>query len=133
MRKVIAIVLVSLSLAGCAQLRTIETAFQLGTASVANPVTPERLYQIESTISLVFVGLNTWKRSCVAGLIPDNCKGQIRTVQVYTLQIKPYLAQLRRFVRTNDQVNANVVFNQLTDIIGIVRSHAAASGQNLGS
>lgn len=133
MKKLILALALTLSIAGCQQFRTLETAFQLGSASVANPVTPERLYQIESTISLVFVGLNTWKRTCVAGLIPDTCKQQIRTVQVYTLQIKPYLRQLRAFVKQNDQVNANVVFNQLTDVIGIVRAQAAAGGQNLGS
>lgn len=133
MKKIVLALALTLSLGACQQFRNIETAFQLGTVSVANPVTKERLYQIENTISLVFVGLNTWKRTCVAGLIPDTCKQQIRTVQVYTLQIKPYLRQLRSFVRNNDQVNAGVVFNQLTDIIGIVRAQAAAGGQNLGS
>lgn len=133
MKRILVIVLLSFSLSGCLTFQQLGTALQLGTASVANPVTTERLYQIESTISLVFVGLNTWKRSCIAGLINADCKQQIRTVQIYTMQIKPYLKQLRAFVRSNDQINATVVFNQLTDIIGIVRSQAAAGGQNLGS
>ena len=133
MRKLLAICMVALTLGGCAQLQAARTALELGTVSVANPVTPERLYQIESTVSLVFVGLNTWKKSCIAGLIPESCKQQIRTVQIYTMQIPPYLKELRKFVRTNDQVNAAVVFNQLTDIIGIVRGQAASAGQSLGS
>src|SRR6185436_14795535 len=132
MRKLLAICMVALTLGGCAQLQAARTALELGTVSVANPVTPERLYQIESTVSLVFVGLNTWKKSCIAGLIPESCKQQIRTVQIYTMQIPPYLKELRKFVRTNDQVNAAVVFNQLTDIIGIVRGQAASAGQSLG-
>jgi hypothetical protein len=132
MRKILLTLTLALSLAGCAQLTAVRTALDLGTASVANPVTPERLYQIEASVLLVFSGLNTWKRACVQGLIPEDCKRQIRTVQVYTLQIKPYLVQLRRFVKNNDQVNAGVVFNQLTDIIGIVKGQAAMAGQNLG-
>jgi len=133
MRKIILVLTLSLSLAGCATIKNIETAISLGTASVANPVTPTRLNQMESAFTLVFAGLNAWKKSCVQGLIPPACKTQINGVQVYTRQIPPYLAQLRTFVKTNDQVNATVVFNNLADLIGTVKSQAAAGGVNIGS
>lgn len=133
MRKYIAVVLVALSLGGCATIQRIQTLTELGTVSVANPITRERLAQIESAATLVFVGLNTWKRTCRAGLIPQECRRHIRTVQVYTLQMPSYLLQLRTFVRQNDQVNATVVFGQLTEIIATVRAKAAESGQNLGA
>lgn len=125
MKKLLAIALLGLTLGGCQFFKNVETAFQLGTASVANPVTTERLYQLESGISIVFSGLRAWKQSCVQGLIPPDCKRQIGIVQTYTRQIPPYLAQLRTFVRTNDQVNAVVLFNQITEIVATVKAQAA--------
>lgn len=131
MRKIILAIALSLSLSGCLTLQQVETAVHFGTVSVANPVTTTRLNQMENGLKVLFAGLNAWKRSCVQGLIPDVCKQQIRTVQVYTLQLKPYLIELRKFVKNNDQVNAVVVFNQLTEIIGIVRTKASEAGQSI--
>lgn len=133
MRKIILASLLALSLAGCSTFKNIETAVQLGTASIANPVTPTRLNQMESATILVFAGLNAWKASCAKGLIPPSCKDQIFTVQVYTRQIPPYLTRLRAFVKNNDQVNAIIVFNQIIDTISAVKAQAAASGQIIGS
>lgn len=133
MRKTILALSLCLSLGGCLTLQQVETAVHLGTASVANPVTPARLQQMEALTTLVFTGLVTWKRACVRGDIPDTCKAQIRTVQIFTRQIPPYLTQLRAFVRNNDQVNAGVIFNVITDLIGQAKTHAATAGQNIGS
>lgn len=133
MRKILLILTLALSLGACSTLQNIETAVQLGTASIANPVTKTRLNQMESAITIVFAGLKAWKTSCQQGLINADCKQQIRTAQIYTMQIPPYLKQLRTFVRNDDQVNATVVFNQLTTLIGTVKSQAAANGVNVGS
>lgn len=133
MKKFLAVGFVILSLGGCAQLQTIIEAIKLGTASVANPVTKDRLYQMESAVTLVFAGLNTWKQSCVRGLLNPSCKAQIASVQVYTRQIPPYLTQLRQFVRTNDQVNATVVFNSITGLIATVKAQAAVNNVAMGS
>lgn len=132
MRKIVLAGALALGLGGCASLDNLQRAVTLGTISVNNPIDNTRLRQIESAVSLVFTGLNTWKRACVSGLIPDTCKQQIRTVQIYTVQIPPYLKELRAFVRNNDQVNAGVVYNELFSIIDLVKSKAAASGQTLG-
>jgi hypothetical protein len=121
-----------LSLGACSTLQNIGAAISAGTASIANPVTPTRLNQMESTLTLVFAGLNTWRTSCAQGLIPVNCKVQIAAVQVYTRQIPPYLAQLRAFVKSGDQINAVSIFNQLTALVGTIKDHAAASGQTVG-
>lgn len=131
MKKFLVVPLLCLSLAGCATFQGIETAFKLGTASVANPVTKDRLFEIETTISLVFTGLNAWKKTCAQGLINTTCKAQIASVQVYTRQIPPFLKQLRGFVKTNDQVNATVVYNNIVTLITTVRSQAATNGQTI--
>ena len=133
MRKLAAILLLSISLSGCAALQNIQEAVSIGTASVANPVTKERLRQIEAATTLVFVGLNTWKQSCVRGLINATCKEQIAAVQVYTRQLPPYLTQLRMFVKNDDQVNAVVVYNNISNLVATVKARAAASNVQLGS
>jgi hypothetical protein len=131
MRKLLLALTLAASLAGCSTLSNIETAIELGTASIANPVTRTRLDQMESGIKLVFIGLKTWKTQCDNGNlvgIEPNCKEDIGAVQVYTRQVPPYLRQLRTFVKTNDQVNATVVWNQLFEIINIVKTEAAKGG-----
>lgn len=128
MKRFILVLALSVSLAGCATIQAIQTAVELGTASIANPVTKTRLYQMENAIILVFAGLNTWKDLCQRGQINVDCKEQIGEAQVYTRQIPPYLTQLRTFVRTNDQVNATLVFNSVVDIIGTVKAKAAIGG-----
>jgi hypothetical protein len=133
MRKILLIAILGFSLGGCATIQGIETAFTLGTASVSNPVTKDRLNQVESAITLVFAGLEGWKKSCVQGLIPPACKQQIGAVQVYTRQLPPYLAQLRTFVKTNDQVNATVVFNNIVDLVGTVKTQAANAGVTIST
>ncbi len=133
MRKSFLAFTLALSLSGCASIQAIDTAFQLGTASISNPVTKDRLNQAESAITLVFAGLNAWKKSCVQGLIPPSCEAQIGAVQVYTRQLPPYLAQLRSFVRKNDQVNATVVFNSIVDLVGTVKTQAAVGGVTIST
>lgn len=132
MKKLLLAVVVAFSLGGCASLGNIGTAISIGTSSIVNPVTPTRLYQLENTATVVFAGLNSWKTSCVQGLIPQVCKQQIASVQVYTRQIPPYLTKLRQFVKNNDQVNAIVVWNNVSDIISLVKSQAAAGGVSVG-
>jgi len=58
MKKILLAVSLALGLSGCAALQNIGTAISLGTASVANPVTPTRLYQLENTVTVVFAGLD---------------------------------------------------------------------------
>lgn len=134
-----AVALLALSLAGCASIpglpsiQSIQTAVQLGTASVANPVTPERLDQAENALVLVFTGLNAWKSACENGTLPASCRDQIASVQVYTRKLKPLLAELRVFVRKNDQVNAFVAFNTFSSLIATVKTQAAQNGVEIRS
>jgi hypothetical protein len=113
---------------GCQFFSKLQTFTEIGTASISNPVTRERLQKIEAGAVLVFTGMNAWRDACDAGTINASCRDQIRTAQVYTMQIPPYLKELRGFVRKNDQVNAIVVFNQVVDLIGIVKGEAASHG-----
>lgn len=136
MKKIIIIVSLALSLGACATLpsiQSIETAVQLGTASVANPVTPKRLEQAENALVLVFTGLNAWKASCKNEVIPPSCRDQIAAAQVYTRKLPPIMAELRVFVRNNDQVNAFIAFNTFANLIAIVKTQAAQNGVEIRS
>lgn len=132
MRKIAAIILLTVSLGGCAALQNFQSAVSIGTASVSNPVTKDRLHKIESAVTLVFVGLNTWKESCAQRLINEGCKAQIAAVQVYTRKIPPYLTQLREFVKNDDQVNAVVVYNNIMKLVDVVKAQAAANNIKVG-
>lgn len=128
MRKLFIVLALSVSLGGCQFFSKLQTLTELGTASISNPVTSERLQKIEAGAVLVFTGLNAWRDACEAGSLNAGCVEQIRAVQVYTKQIPAYLQRLRGFVKRNDQVNASVVFNEVVDLIGIVKAKAAENG-----
>jgi len=133
MRKIILAMTLSLALAGCAQLQAITGGISLATASVANPVTPTKEGEIELALNSAVQVLITYKRACLAGSADKNCRDNIRQIQAYTRQIKPMVAQLRGFVDTNDQVNAVVVYNQLTTLYTNMKAAAASLGVSIGS
>jgi type IV pilus biogenesis protein CpaD/CtpE len=133
MKRLILALTLSLALAGCAQLEAITGGISLATASVANPVTPTKEGEIELALNSAVQVLITYKRACLAGSADKNCRDNIRQIQAYTRQIKPMVAQLRGFVDTNDQVNAVVVYNQLTTLYTNMKAAAASLGVSIGS
>jgi hypothetical protein len=133
--KRLAIVLVlsalSASLGGCLTLDQIETGISLTTKSIANPVTPAEEAQVELALDSAVIGFKAYKQACVAGTADKNCRDNVAQIQAYTRQIKPLVNQLRNFVDTNDQINATVIYNQLTALYTNVKSAAANLGLNL--
>jgi len=115
----------TIALGGC-------TSLQLITGSTSNPVTPERLYQVENAMIVAVAGLNAYRQSCLKGVADVNCRKNIAAIQVYTRRIPPLLTQARTFVRNNDQVNAIVVYNQIMTLIANFKSTAAAAGVPIG-
>jgi len=132
-RKISLVLALSLSLGGCAGLQNIKTAVEVGTTSIVNPITRDRLNQLENIAILVFTGLNSWRQACIDGTIPASCKGQIESAQVYTRKIPPYLTQLRAFVKSGDQVNAITVYNNVMNLITTVKAQAAANGVTIST
>jgi len=130
MKKIIALAL-TLSLGACAQLQAVGTGISLATKSISNPVTKTEEAQIELAIDSAIEALKTYKKACVAGSADVNCRANIAQIQVYTRQIKPLVAQLRNFVDNNDQINATVVYNQLTSLYANVKTIATNLGVKL--
>ena len=134
MRKFIAVAVVGLALGGCAQFQAISGAVSLGTASISNPITKAREAQIEAGFDAAIQILLAYRRACIEGHADVHCRANIELVQPYTKLAKnTLLPQLRRFVDANDQVNAIVVFNQLTSLYADMKAVATTAGVNLGS
>jgi hypothetical protein len=129
MRKIIAVVVLTLALTGCAGINT--SVFQGGsslTASVTNPVTPRMLYDIENGLTVAVSGLLAYKNACISKVVPASCRDIIANLQVYTRKAKPILVRLRVFVRNNDQVNAIGAYNEVRGLLSAFQETAAAAG-----
>ena len=133
MKRIILAVVLALGLAGCAQLSGIGTGIGLVTKSVANPVTKADEAQIELAIDAAVSVLRGYKKACVQGTADVHCKANIGQIQVYTRQMPPLIAQLRNFVDTNDQINAIVVYNQLSTLYTSFKTTAGNLGYNVGN
>lgn len=135
MKKLI-IIAVALSLGGCAgfteKLQIIGQGISLATKSIANPVTKNEEAQIELAGDTIIDALRVYKQACIQETVDKNCKANIAQIQVYTRQIKPLVAQLRTFVDNNDQINASVVYNQLTALYNNAKAVAASLGISTG-
>jgi len=133
MRKIILALTLSLGLAGCAQLQMVTEGISLATKSIANPVTKAEEAQVELALDTAVQALLTYKRACIADSADKNCKANIAQIQAYTRQVPALVSQLRTFVDNNDQINATVVYNQLTALYTNVKGAAASLGVSLGS
>lgn len=132
MRRIIIVLGLALALSGCATAQKLFEAATTVTASVNNPVTPTMLYNVENGMIVAFAALNAYRSSCQQGLIPPSCRAIIARIQAYTRRLPPMIAELRRFVRTNDQVNAIIAYNLVVTLIQDFRAEATASGIALG-
>lgn len=133
MKRLILTAALALSLAGCASFQAFETGISLATKSIANPVTKSEEAQVELALDTAVQALKVYKKACMAGSADKNCRANIAQIQAYTRQIPPLVAQLRGFVDNNDQVNATVIYNQLTALYANVKSAATSLGVSLGS
>ncbi len=133
MRKYLAVALVALSLGGCTSTGAVTTAINVATKSIQNPVTNQELFQIEASLKLATTGLVTYRRLCLQGNADVNCRTNILAIQPYNLQVPGLVAELRRFVRTNDQVNAIAVYRTLSNIYTNITTEAAARGVKIGA
>lgn len=133
MRRLAFAFVLAFGLAGCAQLQAVGTGISLATKSVANPVTKTELAQIELAGDTIIQALLVYKRACAANAADKSCRANVAAIQAYTRQMPPLIAQLRSFVKTNDQINASVIYNQLTALYANAKIAAANLGINLGA
>jgi hypothetical protein len=133
MKRIILALTLSLSLAGCATLEAVTNGISLATKTIANPVTKTEEAQVELALDSAVQILLTYKRACAQGSADKNCRANVAQIQAYTRQIPPLVSQLRTFVDNNDQINATVVYNQLTAIYANMRAASVSLGINVGA
>lgn len=133
MKKIVLILALGISLGGCAaQLEALQAGISLTTKTITNPVTKEEEAKIELAMDTALQLLLTYKRACIQGTADVHCKGNIAMLQPYTRAAVPLIAQLRGFVDHNDQINAAVVYNQLTALYVNLKTAARSVGVNVG-
>jgi len=133
MKRLALVLVVAVGLGGCAQLQAVTQGISLVTKTVTNPVTKEEEAKIELAMDTALQLLLTYRRACIAGNADVNCKANIRMLQPYTRAAVPLLRQLRSFVDNNDQINASVVYNQLTSLYVNLKTAAQSVGINVGA
>jgi hypothetical protein len=131
MKKIL--ILAFLVLGGCSTLQNIGTGISLVTKSVANPVTKAEETQVEIAFDAAVDLLRTYKADCQKGIADKNCRNNVAQIQVYTRKMTPLVVQLRGFVDNNDQIDATVVYNQLSALYVNAKGIAAAAGVNVGA
>lgn len=119
--RTIAVAVLCLWLAGCGAARFL-------TASVANPVTKEMMYNVEQTAVAIIAGLNSYRVLCLQRAIPASCRTTIKVIQPYTKSAAAILPDLRRYFRENDTLNAINAYNALVSIFASARATAIAQG-----
>lgn len=132
MKKLFLAIPVCLSLGGCITLSELGSGISLVSKSITNPVTPMEEVQLELGIDAAITALKGYKTACAQGTADKPCKANIAAIQQYTTQMPPLIAQLRGFVDTNNQINAVVVYNQLTALYTNFKTSASQLGYNVG-
>jgi len=108
--RILAMLVLGLALAGCSTSR-------LALVGVDNPVTAERMYQVEQAAIVVVSGLNTYRTLCVNGTIPAKCKDVIIQLQSFTRPAAKQLVTLRAYFKANDKLNAINSYNTLIQLL----------------
>jgi hypothetical protein len=131
--KIAMVSLAALALAACSVTDATTSLLSGGlnpVASVQNPVTTKQLYQAENTLTVAATALVAYRRSCLRGDIDQKCRAIVAGIQKYTRPAQAAIVSLRGFLRSNDQVNAVKVYNELRDLIASVQSTMSAN--NIG-
>lgn len=142
MKKLFAALLLTASLSACAGIPDFQRSILQGGLSVTqpiqNPVTPAMLYDIENGARAAGAGLIAYRRLCIQKKVDRSCRGVIEGIQPYTRALcsasasgrctAGLIADLRRFVRQNDQVNAVEAFNAARRLLGQINDMRLAAG-----
>ena len=132
MRRIVSAAFVVLTLSGCSTMQNLEAGISLASKSIANPVTKSEEAQVELALDTAVQALKVYKQACISGTADKHCRNNIAQIQGYTRQVPVLVAQLRTFVDNNDQINATVIYNQLTALYTNVKKVSTDLGVSIG-
>jgi DNA-binding SARP family transcriptional activator len=95
---------------------------------VDNPVTVEKMYQVEQAAVIVTSALSTYRSLCAQKLIDQKCRNVIVQAQAYTRPAAKQLVTLRAYFKANDKLNAINAYNTLTQLLADARAVAVQNG-----
>lgn len=124
MKKLLLVAALALSLGGCVTLDSVGNIL----TPTPNVITKQTLSDFENGMIIAFSGLKAYKQSCTAGALPKSCYTTIAQIQVYTKQIPAVLANVRNFVKNNDQVNALQYFAEAKSLLNQFEAIATTNG-----
>lgn len=123
------LVALALGAGGCEQFRVLSGAVRtITTTSIQNPVTPKMLDNAQKALNVASDALNIYGNLCVKQRIAQTCWDDIESIQVYTKQLPPLLTSARKFVRSNDHVNARIVYDTVQGLLSDIRRESLAKG-----
>ena len=128
MKRLAILLVVALSLGGCANL---QTAFQIATTPVT--VTPAMAQDVQEAAKVATSGLVAYRRLCIKKVIDPvtrNCRAVIVTIQPYTRAAAVAIVDLRQAVRENDQVTAIRAYIALQRIVANIQTERQKAGVN---
>lgn len=128
-------------LPGCAALDPGGKSVFSGGTSLTAPVqnvTPRMVNDIEEGAKVVTAGLVAYRRACIRKQADPSCRETIVSIQAFTRPLcteviekrctAGVIADLRRFVAQNDQVNAVATLNLARQLIMNIQSARSAKG-----
>ncbi len=120
----------TLSLGGCTkQFEVLQIAVQEALTPRTNPITQADLHEVEKGLVVAATGLNLYKQLCIRKAIDISCRETIAYLQkTYTRPAKIVLANLRKFVKENNQVSALSAYNTLKQIMDDLKRETPAIG-----
>lgn len=144
MKRLIPILLFALSLSACATFeqlldpngKSVIVGGQSIIANTSNPIGPEQMLVIESAYRAAVVGANQYRTTCYAKPIAElpafcaNRRQVIRIFQSAYTRAQPVMADLRKFVKANDQVSAKSVLIAAGQAINDMQSAVTQYGAN---
>lgn len=117
------LLVLALPLAGCAG----DSILRGGTsiiASTENPITSDRLFQIEATFDIAVKAAKAYRRSCLRKALPQSCREIVEYIRpLASTARRTLLPRLRAYVRDNDQVNAIKVFFELKGLVEDIKAN----------
>lgn len=120
MKRIALLLALALALGGCATAKLV--------VGVDNPVTVERMYQVEQVAVVLASGLNSYRSLCVRKVIDQRCRDVIVQLQSFTRPAAKQLVTLRAYFKANDKLNAINAYNTLVQLLADARSVAVTNG-----
>lgn len=121
MKRILAITVLALSLAGCANL---PNPF----ASITNPFSTPTLATVEAAYGTALSIAVGYHDACSQRLIPPSCRPIVQTLQTYGLKAQAAIVSARNFVKNYPTINAASAISAAQAAVSDFQNAEASNG-----